>query len=93
MLSRRARRGCLGLQLGADADVVLFDPNHKHTLGVANHHMRCDYSAFEGREVQGKVRHVFRRGEWVLNNGQLTVERGSGLFLPRYGKQALLAQD
>jgi dihydropyrimidinase len=74
------------LDVGADADIVLFDPNARHTLGVATHHMQCDYSAFEGREVQGKVAHVVRRGEWVLANGQLTAERGSGQFLPRFAR-------
>lgn len=68
---------------GSDADVVIFNPNTRHTLSKTTHHMRCDYSAFEGREVRGRVETVFRRGERVIDQGQCLATRGSGLYLLR----------
>ncbi len=72
------------LMVGADADLVIFDPNHSHTLSAQTHAMRCDYSAFEGWVVQGKARTVLRRGEWVVHNGHCHATRGSGHFVPRF---------
>lgn len=33
---------------GADADVVVWDPNHKHTISANNHHQKVDFNVFEG---------------------------------------------
>ena len=43
------------LPSAANADIVLFDPNKRHTLSASTHHSNVDYSLFEGRSVQGKV--------------------------------------
>lgn len=71
------------LTVGADADIVVFNPKTKHQLSVSTHNMNCDYSAFEGWPVTGKVQTVLRRGEWVVQQGHCTVNRGSGRFIPR----------
>lgn len=71
------------LDPGADADVVILNPRQRHTLSVATHHMNCDYSSYEGREVTGKVETVLLRGEVVIDNGQCLVEPGYGQFIPR----------
>ena len=71
------------LTVGADADMVVFNPNVKHQIFAATHHMNCDYSAFEGWPVTGKVQTVLRRGEWVVHEGQCVAARGSGNFLAR----------
>ena len=68
---------------GTDADIVLFDPEHKHTLSAATHHMNVDYSAYEGWPVTGKVRTVLLRGRVAIDDGQCLVEKGYGQFIKR----------
>src|SRR5476651_2614808 len=72
------RKGTLAV--GADADVVIFDPNKKHTLSVGTHHMNVDYSAYEGWELTGKVKTVLLRGKVVVDEGNCKVGKGNGLF-------------
>src|SRR5205814_904507 len=50
------------LQPGADADVVIWDPRAKHVISAKTHHMRVDYSMFEGRQVQGLALEELSRG-------------------------------
>lgn len=73
------------LAVGADGDVVIWDPHHEHTLSAATHHMRCDYSAFEGRRVIGKARTVVRRGVTLVDDYQpvASLPAGSGRFMRR----------
>jgi dihydropyrimidinase len=55
------------LALVADADLVIFDPNKKHTISASStHHMNVDYSAYEGWELTGKVKTVLLRGQLPL---------------------------
>ena len=54
------------IAIGADADIVIFDPNEKHTISANTHHMNTDYSAYEGWEVTGKVKTVLLRGKVVI---------------------------
>jgi len=68
---------------GADADLVIFNPNEKHTLSVNNHHMNTDYSAYEGWELTGKVKQVFLRGKKVIDEDQCLAEKGYGQFVKR----------
>ena len=56
--------------MGADADIVIFDPNEKHVISVDNQHMRVDYSAYEGVEVTGKVKFVLSRGRVIVESGE-----------------------
>ena len=68
---------------GSDADIVIFDPNKKHTISAATHHMNVDYSAYEGWEVTGKVETVLLRGEVAIENNDCHLEPGFGKFIPR----------
>jgi dihydropyrimidinase len=68
---------------GSDADIVLFDPEARHVLSAATHHMNVDYSAYEGWEVTGKVRTVLLRGKVAIDQGKCLVERGYGQFIRR----------
>lgn len=68
---------------GSDADLVVYDPNRTHTLGVSSHHMSVDYSAYEGIEVTGGVDVVVSRGEILVNDGEYLGREGRGRFVAR----------
>jgi dihydropyrimidinase len=71
------------LAVGSDADVVIFDPNEKHVISAATHHMNVDYSAYEGVEVTGKVKKVFLRGKLAIDNNEVKIPKGYGKFVKR----------
>ena len=79
------RKGTIAV--GSDADIVIMDPNQKHTLSAAAHHMNVDYSGYEGWEVTGKVKTVLLRGKVVIDDSNCLVEKGYGKFIKR-GKVA-----
>lgn len=68
---------------GSDADIVIFDPDKKVTLSARTHHMRVDYSPYEGREVTGVTDTVLSRGRVIIENGQFVGRAGAGTFLKR----------
>jgi dihydropyrimidinase len=68
---------------GSDADIVIWDPNERHTISSKTHHMRVDYSMFEGFEVQGNARTVISRGEVVIDGGKWHGKVGRGAYLRR----------
>jgi dihydropyrimidinase len=73
------------LAIGADADVVVWDPKREKVLGKDTLHMRVDYSPFEGRKVPASPSHVFSRGELIVE-GDTWVgkqKQGRGQFLKR----------
>ena len=68
---------------GSDADIVLWDPNAAYTISAATHHMRVDYSMFEGYQVTGNARIVMSRGEVIVDSGQWLGKAGRGQYLKR----------
>ncbi|MGH3662349.1 MAG: dihydropyrimidinase [Micromonosporaceae bacterium] len=75
---------------GADADIVVYDPNQTQTLSAETHHMNVDYSAYEGMSITGKVATVLSRGHVVIADGQFHGSAGHGQFLKRDLNQYLL---
>ena len=75
------RKGTIAV--GSDADVVVFDPEGRLTISAASHHSKCDYNLFEGTEVRGTPDVVLRRGEVLVENGELVGRVGSGQFVSR----------
>ena len=75
------QKGTLGI--GSDADIVIFDPNEKHTISAKTHHMNVDYSGYEGVEVTGKVKTVLLRGKVAIDDNQCKIEKGYGRFIKR----------
>lgn len=71
------------IAIGSDADIILFDPNEKHTLSAKTHHMNVDYSGYEGWELTGKVKTVLLRGKVVIDNNECKVQKGYGQFVKR----------
>ena len=71
------------IAVGSDADIVIFDPNRTAALSAATHHMRVDYSLYEGRSVTGVVETVLSRGQVVVENGTFVGRKGHGQFVRR----------
>jgi dihydropyrimidinase len=62
---------------------VVFDPNRKHTISAKTHHMRVDYSMFEGIQVTGMPDVVLSRGCVVVDGEKFLGHAGQGEFLRR----------
>ena len=75
------RKGAI--QLGSDADLVVYDPNYRGKISAATHHMNIDYNAFEGREIEGRPHVVTVRGKVAVKDGKFIGEAGRGKFLQR----------
>jgi len=75
------RKGTIAV--GSDADLVIFDPSRKHTISAKTHHMRVDYSMFEGIEVTGMPDVVLSRGRVVVDGDNFLGRAGQGEFLRR----------
>jgi dihydropyrimidinase len=73
------------IAVGSDADIVIFDPQRRETISVSRphtHHMKVDYSAYEGFEVQGWTESVIARGRVLIEKGQM-LKPGGGQFVKR----------
>jgi len=68
---------------GADADIVLWNPEKTATLSAAAQHMRVDYSLYEGRVVTGAPEVVLSRGDVIVDRGVFVGRKGRGRFLAR----------
>ncbi|MFZ3214499.1 MAG: dihydropyrimidinase [Candidatus Acidiferrales bacterium] len=68
---------------GSDADLIVFDANEEQTISVKTHHMRVDYSMFEGTRVNGVPRTVLSRGRVIVDQGRFFGKAGAGEFLKR----------
>lgn len=68
---------------GADADIVVYDPEKRHTISASTHHMDVDYSCYEGRTVTGASEVVLSRGAVVVEKGAYVGTKGHGRFLKR----------
>jgi dihydropyrimidinase len=71
------------IAVGADADIVIFDPNAERVISAENHHMAVDYNAFEGMQVTGEPISVLSRGEFVIRDKQFVGKAGAGQYLKR----------
>jgi dihydropyrimidinase len=71
------------IQLGADADLVVFDPTVEGTISAATHHMNLDYNPFEGWPVKGRCAAVTVRGQVQVEDGEFVGHTGIGRFLGR----------
>ncbi|WP_202758410.1 dihydropyrimidinase [Delftia acidovorans] len=75
------RKGLVGV--GADADLVVWDPAATHTLSVKTQRSKGDYNIFEGRTVQGMPSHTISQGVVAYAQGDLRAEMGKGRYIKR----------
>jgi dihydropyrimidinase len=69
------------LQVGSDADLVVFDPATGETIAHATQHSQAGYTAYEGRSILGRPVLTLQRGHVVLEDGALKTAPGGGRFL------------
>ena len=75
------RKGCVAV--GADADLVVWDPAASKTLSVATQHSKGDFNIFEGRTVRGVPTHTLSGGRLAYVRGDLRAEPGQGRYVKR----------
>ena len=75
------RKGAIAV--GSDADIALWDPEHRRTIDGARMQSLSGYSVYDGCQVQGWPRLVLRRGQFVLADGEITARPGDGEWLRR----------
>ncbi len=71
------------IEVGLDADLVLFDPSARRALRQVDLHHTSDYTPYEGMALTGAVRHVLLRGKDVIRDGTFVGRRGTGRFQQR----------
>jgi dihydropyrimidinase len=75
------RKGLIAV--GADADLVIWDPEATRVISAKTHHQNVDFNVFEGMEVTGLARTTIANGKIVWDDGQLHAVRGAGRYLAR----------
>ena len=68
------------IMAGADADIVIWDPNKTRTISAKTHHQNIDFNIYEGMEITGNAAVTLSRGRVVWEDGQLKTERGNRVF-------------
>ena len=68
---------------GADADIVLMDPEERWTMSQDTLHMATDWCAWDGMEITGKIRQVYSRGELVVDGDECVAQPGRGRYVSR----------
>jgi dihydropyrimidinase len=81
MFGMYPRKGTIAV--GSDADIVIWDPNAEHIISATTHHMRVDYSMFEGFKVKGNAETVLSRGDVIVDKGKWLGSTGRGRFIKR----------
>jgi dihydropyrimidinase len=71
------------ISVGADADIVVWDPEASKTISAKTHKQNVDYNIFEGMTVTGCASHTISQGKVVFADGELNVERGAGRYVDR----------
>jgi dihydropyrimidinase len=77
------------IMVGADADIVVWDPRRSKTISAKTQQSIIDYNVFEGFEVTGLPRFVLSRGKVVAEEATMKNEPGSGRFVPREPRMAV----
>jgi len=74
------RKGVIAV--GSDADLVLLDPDARHTIRLEELHSHCDYSLWDGWSLTGKVTATVLRGHVLVQDGAWVGPQHAGSFVP-----------
>ena len=75
------RKGAI--QIGSDADLVVYDADYRGKISAKTHQMNLDYNSFEGFEIEGRPHVVTVRGKIAAHDGKFVGEFGRGKLLKR----------
>ncbi len=75
--------------VGADADIVVWDPEKEKTISASNQQSAIDYNVFEGKHVKGLPRYTLTRGRVAVEDGTVNPQQGHGEFVKREPFQAV----
>ncbi len=75
------RKGAI--EVGSDADLVVWDPARTRTISARTHHQNIDFNIYEGMETVGNPAITLSRGRIVWRDGEVRTERGAGRYVPR----------
>ena len=71
------------INVSADADLVVYDPDEKWVISAKNHHQNVDYNPYEGIKVTGKPEYVISNGEIIIRNNEFIGQKGRGSYIKR----------
>jgi len=71
------------IEVGSDADILVWDSEKTHTISAETHHMHVDYNLYEGMEVTGVPVQVYLRGSKIVDGDEWLGSNGQGQFIPR----------
>lgn len=71
------------LEPGTDADIVIFDPDETYTITAEDNVGNAEFTMYEGREVTGRPKKTFVRGELIAEDGEVVGDPGFGQFIER----------
>jgi len=71
------------VQVGGDADLVIYDPDYRGIISAESQHMNVDYSAFEGWTIEGRPEVVTVRGQVQVDAGKFVGQQSHGQLLQR----------
>ncbi len=75
--------------VGADADLVVWDPEKSKTISASTQQSAIDYNVFEGKQVKGLPRYTLSRGQVAVQDGEIKTQEGHGQFVPREARPAV----
>ena len=75
--------------VGADADLVVWDPAQEKTIGAGSQQSKIDYNVFEGHKVKGLPRYTLTRGQVAVADGKVQTQEGHGQFVGREARPAV----
>ena len=75
--------------VGADADLVVWDPLKEKTIAADRQQSKIDYNVFEGKKVKGLPRYTLTRGQVAIDDGAVKTREGHGQFVAREARPAV----
>ncbi len=69
------------IEPGADADIVIWNPDIKTVISKSTHHQNCDSNVYEGMKIKGQAETVFHKGKMVISEGKLSTDLEKGVYL------------